>query len=171
MPQLSSSMSDNHGHLGDIMSFGETEVMVQDGDLACFTPLQRIALTANGNLQRILAAFFNAKVKVIINKNVLAERTEHKAVFHREVHIKIEDLVCCVATSTVIITSKQILKLVLDESTQIGIGQVFRNLNILPFFHLSNIGKQDGTFYRDYILKSDGMECNIHEVFPIDLFE
>ena len=37
-------------HFGDIMSHIQTEVLL-NGD---FSPLERIVLTANGNLQRIL---------------------------------------------------------------------------------------------------------------------
>ena len=41
--------------------------------LPTFTPLERIAITANGNLQRLISSYYNAPVTVtcILNEEVL----------------------------------------------------------------------------------------------------
>lgn len=54
-----------------------------------FTPIERIILTANGNLQRILSAFFNAAVTVkIIYNNVITANE-----FDRKVHLQVKNQV------------------------------------------------------------------------------
>lgn len=165
-----------NAHMGDIMSYSETTNISQEGELAAFTPLQRIALTANGNLQRILSAFFNSRVAVVIKKNKLVEYLPGKrAVFEREVEIvsysaEGSGRSCCIATSTVTISDLEMMSLVMNEALGIGIGQIFRHLNILPSFNLVRVGRQKDVFFRDYVLSSRGIECEIHESFPDDLF-
>ncbi len=53
-----------------------------------FSPMQRILLTANGNVQRILSAFYNDTVTVRVIRN--DARKEALRVFDRKVEI-----VCC----------------------------------------------------------------------------
>jgi chorismate-pyruvate lyase len=55
-----------------------------------FTPIERILLTANGNLQRILSAFFNSTVSVKIIYNNQIDFNE----FDRKVHLQVHDQVC-----------------------------------------------------------------------------
>ncbi|KAJ3103358.1 hypothetical protein HDU97_010196 [Phlyctochytrium planicorne] len=50
---------------GDIMSSRETAIRLPD----IFSPLERILLTANGNVQRILSAYHNAPVTISIIEN------------------------------------------------------------------------------------------------------
>ncbi|KAJ3229951.1 hypothetical protein HDU81_004908 [Chytriomyces hyalinus] len=52
-------------HFGDIMSLRETSISLPKE----FSPLERILLTANGNVQRILSAFYNMPITVKILKN------------------------------------------------------------------------------------------------------
>ena len=73
-------------HFGDIMSSNETRLVFPPQD-NYYTPIERILLTANGNLQRILSAYFNATVTVdIIYNNQL---DDHK--FSRMVYLKVND--------------------------------------------------------------------------------
>eukprot|EP00938_MAST-03A_sp_MAST-3A-sp1_P004355 g4355.t1 len=51
-------------HFGDIMG-KQTFTALPDG----FSPIERIVLLANGNLQRVVSAFYNSKVTVRIRKN------------------------------------------------------------------------------------------------------
>ncbi|TPX35353.1 hypothetical protein SmJEL517_g02203 [Synchytrium microbalum] len=146
-------------HLGDVMSSRETFVSLSDE----FTPMQRILLTANGNVQRILSAYYNAPVTVdILFNEKIAGSTENCIMFNRSVDIKVNKYTCCRATSTVSIYDPAYLKLV--EEDGVGIGQLFRYLNILPEFQLLEVGRDDGVaggvggFWRRYILSAAGVK-------------
>ncbi|KAJ3284855.1 hypothetical protein HDU79_007821 [Rhizoclosmatium sp. JEL0117] len=164
-------------HFGDIMSMRETSVSLPDD----YSPLERILLTANGNVQRILSAFYNSPVTVKIIKN---ERTvpEKNAVgttsssgtilaeFDRHVELICANQVLCTATSTVTLWNPEYLRLVVEE--KIGIGQLFRYLNILPNFELLQVGRDGDSFWRVYTLSSgNDVKCVLKEVFPADVFE
>ncbi|TPX60690.1 hypothetical protein PhCBS80983_g01651 [Powellomyces hirtus] len=155
-------------HFGDIMSSRETSVLIPEG----YTPLERILLTANGNVQRILSAYHNAKVTVEILKNELASSLDDvPAIFHRKVLLIIKGKTCCTANSTVIIRDEKYLRLLVDQ--HVGIGQLFRYLNILPEFALTKVGRDPAGngFWRKYTLSSPGIVCEIHEDFPPHVFE
>jgi hypothetical protein len=74
-------------HFGDIMS--HTEMCITFPKDLEFTPIERIILTANGNLQRILSAFFNdtISVKIIYNNQI----SDYE--FDRKVHLQVNDQV------------------------------------------------------------------------------
>lgn len=58
-------------HLGDLMGRSlETDVSLVTLSNISFTPMQRVALTANGNFQRILSSYHNSAVKVVVRKNL-----------------------------------------------------------------------------------------------------
>ncbi|KAJ3249810.1 hypothetical protein HDU77_007418 [Chytriomyces hyalinus] len=166
-------------HFGDIMSLRETS--------------ERILLTANGNVQRILSAFYNLPITVKILKN---EKTfpsakitstldpaqlpdseiaspesptqpQILAEFDRKVQILCNNRVVCTATSTVTLCNAEYLRLIDQE--KIGIGQLFRYLNILPDFELIHVGRDESgdNFWRVYSLSSgDNVHCVLKEVFP-----
>lgn len=73
-------------HFGDIMSHTEVSIHFSKQE---FTPIERILLTANGNLQRILSAFFNSAVtvKIIYNNQI----TDNE--FDRKVHLQVGEKV------------------------------------------------------------------------------
>ncbi|KAI8818384.1 uncharacterized protein EV422DRAFT_589745 [Fimicolochytrium jonesii] len=146
------------------MSSRETSITFPPG----FTPLERILLTANGNVQRILSAYYNAKivVKIIKNEKVSAQAS----VFEREVDLLLQDKVCCKATSVVTISDAKYQRMLVEEN--IAIGQLFRYLNILPEYELKNVERREnGGFWRQYTLKSPGIVCDILEDFPASVFE
>ncbi len=69
-------------HFGDILAPREIASILPPG----FNGLERIILSANGNLQRIMSAYYNSPVTVKIHKN---ERMGQTNVFQREVTL------CC----------------------------------------------------------------------------
>ncbi|TPX46792.1 hypothetical protein SeLEV6574_g03034 [Synchytrium endobioticum] len=158
------------GHLGDLMSATETFLSLPD----LFTPLQRVLLTANGNVQRIISSYYNAPVTVDILLNHKESSTPACTTFKRSVNIIVKNHVCCRAVSTVHIYNVEVLRLV--EQDCVGIGQLFRYLNILPEFTLVDVGRDDGVagdvggFWRHYILSGNGFKCHIHERFPDNVF-
>ncbi|KAI8801360.1 hypothetical protein BJ742DRAFT_837723 [Cladochytrium replicatum] len=157
-------------HLGDLFSSRETTTTLPPG----FSPLERILLTANGNVQRILSAYFNSTVKVQIIYNVLKDpgpgALERLPVcFKREVDIICREKVCCHATSTITISNAAYVSLVTEKG--VGIGQLFRYLNMLPEFELLDLGRNEKGFWRRYVLCSEGISCEILEEFPHDLFD
>ena len=90
-------------HFGDIGGGGLDSFSPLDNT---FEPLERIILLANGNLQRIISAYYNAKVMVVIKKN---ERVGEG------VYDRIVDLVCygkvfCTAESKVVVTDEAMLR-------------------------------------------------------------
>ena len=71
----------------------ETDINIQ-GE---FSPFERVILTANGNLQRIMSAYYGAPVHVKINKCVQVE----SQVFDREVDLYVGDFTFCRAIGKV----------------------------------------------------------------------
>ncbi|KND02189.1 uncharacterized protein SPPG_02677 [Spizellomyces punctatus DAOM BR117] len=156
-------------HFGDIMSSRETTLILPTD----FSPMERILLTANGNVQRILSAYYNSTVSVDIIHNELineesASNAETESVFRREVNLRCLNQICCNAKSTVTITDPEYLRLILEQ--QVGIGQLFRYLNILPEFELLQVGRTVNSFWREYDLRSNGVNCRIREEFPLGVF-
>eukprot|EP01134_Creolimax_fragrantissima_P005654 CFRG5654T1 len=149
-------------HLGDLMGWRSTFTYLPDD----FTGLERIVLTANGTLQRIISSYYNAEVSVRIKFN---NARSDEGWYDREVELLIFDQVFCVAKSEIHLGRKEYVDLV--EIEKIGLGQLFRHLNLLPFFHLLKAGKkQNGGFWRTYTLQSPGITCRITETFSPHLF-
>lgn len=168
--------------LGDLMG---GELGYSTSDLKAFAPLQRVVLTANGNLQRIVSSYYNAEVLVVVRHN---RRVAHGQ-YHRQVDIKVFDTVICRATTKVNIDRDDLIKALEDG---VALGQLFREFDLLPTFELRAAGRvapreggpTDPTaanadefdalpsrFWRDYTLAADGFECLIHEDMRGDLFE
>ncbi|KAH6569010.1 hypothetical protein BSLG_002024 [Batrachochytrium salamandrivorans] len=154
------------GHLGDIMSYKETTAVL-DGD---YSPLERIVLTANGNLQRILSSYFNTKVTVGIVRNALVQDPLNPDMlkFDREVDIHCLGKLCCNAKSDITVSDAKYIDLIVNKG--IGIGQLFRYMNILPEFELLSVCRESDFLIRNYVLESHGIRCIIKESFPNDLF-
>lgn len=149
-------------HLGDLLGVSlETDVSILSRE--SFTPMQRVALTANGNLQRILSSYHNRPVKV----QVLRNEQVKSGVYEREVILTIDNEPCCVANSTVRCLTEEASKLI-DAGS--GIGQVFATLGAFPGFSLQSVGKTAKTFKRAYTLASSAVICEIKEEMPLNLF-
>ncbi|KAJ3227286.1 hypothetical protein HK099_002650 [Clydaea vesicula] len=156
-------------HLGDIMNSREISISLPKG----FTPLERILLTANGNVQRIISSYYNSPVTVEIISNQLknSSNTDSVNVYEREVNLHCMNNICCNAVSTIKVSNEDYIDLI--ENQKVGVGQLFRYCNLLPEFVLLNVGKNEEKkiFFRFYILKSNGIEINIKETFPLNVFE
>eukprot|EP00966_Prymnesium_polylepis_P052837 1223649-Prymnesium_polylepis.1 len=117
------------GGLGDIMGgagLGHTELRQP---LEHFTPLQRIVLSANGNLQRLLSSYYNSPVTVNARQHDKVAEGEYL----REVEISVHGIIFCVARSLVKITRPEVIAAI---EGGVAIGQLFRHLSILPSFSL-----------------------------------
>ena len=182
------------GTFGDIMSptIEDADVLFQDGLVTSETysleetygianPLDRMAVTANGNLQRLFSSFYDAPVVIEMvyctrqkPSNTGPRQTSNtyaSAVWDRRVLLKIfGNQTFCTADSVVEVHSREAEDVI--ESGKVGIGQIFRHYNILPEFTLLAAGPTlDGGFWRNYTLESTMVTCTIHEVFCAGLWE
>ena len=128
-----------------------------------FNALQRILLTANGNLQLIFSSYHNSPVTITVLKNNYTA----DLYYDRCVTLNCKGKLLCTATSKVWTLSKEAKVAV--ESEKIGIGQLFRFLNILPVFQMIDCGlKENEVMWRSYILSSIHLKCEIYEEFEFD---
>jgi hypothetical protein len=122
-------------------------------------PLDRMALTANGNLQRLVSSFYDAPVSVVVESCALRSTAESSLeerewihpesynghfsnqdqVWDRVVHLQVHDRVFCTARSEITVRDPYCQDLV--QSGEIGLGQLFRYLDILPMFTLHDAGR------------------------------
>ncbi|KXN75042.1 hypothetical protein CONCODRAFT_33884 [Conidiobolus coronatus NRRL 28638] len=144
------------------MSQSDTTNILQ-GD---FSPIERIFLSANGNLQRLLSSYYNQKIYIEFVKNIEKfDDANNLKIYDREVNLFCQSELICNAVSTITVTDKKIRKLI--ESGEVGIGQVFRYLSILPNFKLIWIKRKlnNQQLIRQYTLSIPGFECLITETF------
>lgn len=124
--------------LGDIMGRNTTGLLLP----SYFSPLQRILLSANGNVQRILSSYHNQPVKVDIVYNKITTTTvqqlgkdnenigKQEGSYDRLVHLILgtgergEGRCLCIAKSRIVINSSKYLTMIQQEGY--GIGQLFR---------------------------------------------
>ena len=125
------------------------------------TGLERIILTCNGNLQRVFAAYFNHPVTLSVVSSSTIDSITNRLV---EIHVK--DKLICTATSIISITDLKYS----NVSTK-GIGQLFQSFNIQPEFILNSVGSNETMFWRRYVLRHQGISCEIKEVFPNNVFD
>mmetsp|Transcript_15685 Transcript_15685/g.38629 ORF Transcript_15685/g.38629 Transcript_15685/m.38629 type:complete len:303 (-) Transcript_15685:502-1410(-) len=163
------------GTFGDIMSPKSTDadILFRDGLVTSESyslaevyginhPMDRIAVTANGNLQRIISSYYDAPVEV-----TLKHCSQIKGIaggWDRRVDLSVFDQVFCTADSTVQVHNAEWRSLV--QSGKMGLGQLFRYQNVLPEFILHAAGPTpEGGFWRNYTLECSSMTCLIHEEF------
>ena len=201
------------GTFGDIMAGSSSRVGIKDcipsaavdglvtkagGELNArfkcnFSPMERIALTANGNLQRIFSSYYDAPVHIHVescSRRKACTNGEHvpqillnhselvsgDAVWDRIVRIKVLGKTTCKATSIISVKTPMCIRLI--ENGSVGLGQMFRYLNKLPTFSLLDAGKTtpeanelQGGMWRTYELRSEEMTCLIHEEFRSDAWD
>jgi len=135
------------------------------------TPLERIVLNADGNLQRIFSSFYNSPVFVHVDLCKHREIPESLyEIYDRISHLSVNNKVFCTAKTVFIVKSLEYASLI--QSKEIGIGQLFRYLNILPSFSLIDAGKTlENRLWRIYILRCDGLICIIQENFTPNLWK
>lgn len=176
---LSATNDTTTASLGDIMS--ETISMPQSNSLQetyqyFQNPLDRMILTANGNVQRLISSYYDTPVQLrIIYCTLRASSHDHPivhddaaTVWDRQVELSIyQDHVFCRATSEIIVHDPTC------RLTEIGIAQFFRYYNILPHFTLHAAGAlatDHGGFWRRYTLSCPQLTCHIREEFPAGLW-
>ncbi|KAJ2773812.1 hypothetical protein IWQ57_001120 [Coemansia nantahalensis] len=155
-------------HFGDVMSQRETSCMLP----AVFkNPVQRIMLMANGNLQRVLSAYYNLPVSVEVvysepETPMSAKSSRLPLRYRRRINLVCNRAVVCTAQSTVELLTQKAADLVVREG--VGIGQLFRYMNVLPMFALleAHLSDTDASFSRLYELRSQDVACLISEEFP-----
>ena len=149
------------------------------------TPLQRVMLTREGNLQQLFSVYYDETVYVNVDRfdrarstNVVPPafiRTQYPvkestvlASWDREVTMRIKSHDFCKATSLVQAHSLEVVKLLDYQS--IGIGQLFKQMELRPKFKLHDAGRnEDGGVWRLYSLYCDGLiTCNIREDFTVE---
>ena len=132
-------------------------------------PLDRLVLTANGNLQRLIASYYDADVSVRVEE--CSFRRDNPNVWDRTVYLKVLGCEFCRAESEVTIHKESCQELV--ASGQVGLGQLFRYLNVLPMFSLRNAGVDSNTggIWREYTLQCNALTCQIREEFIPGLWE
>mmetsp|Transcript_5899 Transcript_5899/g.9180 ORF Transcript_5899/g.9180 Transcript_5899/m.9180 type:complete len:392 (+) Transcript_5899:1063-2238(+) len=122
--------------------------------------LERVLSTANGNLQRIVSSWTNFPVSVRVCYNTRMSVEGHK--YERQVELICDNKVFGVADSIVTLTEPELIEAV--ESKAVGIGQLFRQFDLLPHFQLLSICRgQKHNLVRRYILESYGIICDITE--------
>lgn len=157
------------GSFGDIMSRGLVTESSSSTSLAqkygITDPLDRMALTANGNLQRLVASYYDSPVSVKVEECSLRE----SGIWDRKVCLSVYGRIFCTAASVIHVHDEDIEALV--ESEQVGLGQVFRFLDILPEFQLNDAGPlEGGGFWRNYTLSCRHLTCEIKEVFESNMW-
>lgn len=106
-------------------------------------------------------------MEIIKNKQI-SQLNEIPLKFDRLVHLNCLGKLRCVAESIIEVSDEKIISLIVDK--KIGIGQIFRHLNILPEFELQSASRlEDGGIERIYTLKMTGLICYIKEKFPPNL--
>mmetsp|Transcript_24325 Transcript_24325/g.34268 ORF Transcript_24325/g.34268 Transcript_24325/m.34268 type:complete len:220 (+) Transcript_24325:145-804(+) len=139
------------------------------------SPLDRMALTANGNLQRLFSSYYDAPVNVLVDQCTLVDdansqsssstSTLSMATWDRVVHLVVHGQTFCTARSQITVRNPKCLDLV--QSGEVGLGQLFRYLDKLPTFTLLDAGlkEEDGALWRLYDLSCKELSCRIHEDF------
>lgn len=134
---------------------------------AGFSPEERIVLTANGNLQRLISSYYNATVSVAVRRNARVPGSEGR--YEREVALSVLGATFATATSTVVLSADRLVDAV--EHHGVALGQLFRHFELLPTFHLLGARREaDGAFERTYTLQGAGVTCTIVEQFAPGLF-
>jgi hypothetical protein len=105
----------------------------------------------------------------IIKNLKISSLGEIPMVFDRKVELVCFGLTKCIAESLITISDPFIIELI--DSQKVGLGQLFRYLNVLPVFTLVDVQRLQQGFCRTYILETKGMTCKIKETFPSDLFD
>ena len=156
---------DGAEHLGDVGGAHlDTDLSFFAKSRIAFTPAQRVALTANGNLQRVLSAYHNERVTI----RVLSHERESLGLWRRRVVLELADRPACVARSSVVARTRTAIE---EASKGGGLGQLFSELGGKQEFSLLEVARADTTFSRVYVLSNAHLVCHIEEVMPLNLFE
>jgi hypothetical protein len=175
-PPPASSAVNGDGGIGGLSRAAEEDTLAKRYGIR--HPLDRMALTANGNLQRLICSYYDAPVSVTLDRQYRererdldirgeqddnsqtideptgaplngdrarsaanADSSSASHVWHRVVHLSVFDRTFCTATSVITVHDPTCQALV--ESGKVGLGQLFRYLDLLPEFTLLGAGRMD----------------------------
>lgn len=90
-----------------------------------FSPFERMIIQANGNLQRILSAYYNvpSHVKIIKNEVVKSNDDTQHMQFNRKIVMYFEEKFAYEAESILLVKDETVLELI--EKHKYGLGQIF----------------------------------------------
>jgi hypothetical protein len=172
----------NNGTLGDIMSDGSGGGLLVTNDaggslavrFGIVSQLDRMLLTANGNLQRLVSSYYDAPVHVVVDHchqhHCPQDDDSEKREWDRLVHLTVHNVIFCRAHATIQVHDETCQTLV--ETGQVGLGQLFRYLDRLPTFVLLDAGyNTDGGLWRRYELNCNELSCEIREDFVPNMWE
>jgi hypothetical protein len=110
-----------------------------------FSAIERIGLTANGNLQRILCSLHDTRVAVEVVycrlKSAVGEPSQQEHQWERKVEIRLKNRLLVTAESDITVRDEDCKQQVMSK--RIGLGQLFRYLDRLPDFTLLGAGRSD----------------------------
>ena len=91
-----------------------------------FSPLERMILQSNGNLQRIMSAYFNvpSHIKIIRNNEVPSKENTSHMQFERKIVVYFGDRLAYEAESVLLVKDETFLDLI--EKQKYGLGQILR---------------------------------------------
>lgn len=89
-----------------------------------FSPFERMILQANGNLQRILSAYYNVPSQVEIIRNDVVQNTKSQHIqFERKIVMHFGGKYAYEAESILLVKDSNVLELI--EKHKYGLGQIF----------------------------------------------
>jgi hypothetical protein len=132
----------------------QSSLSSQRVSLSSFSPLERLSLTANGNLQRIFSSLYDEKVEVIVDycyEDSSVVSSSGSTIYNRQVHLTLPSRLSphpspkapfqfVRAKSTITLTEPDLIARV--NSGTVGIGQLFREVGKLPTFELIECGRR-----------------------------
>lgn len=175
-----SSKVETAASMGDIMGRDKSELLRESGHslaelYGIDNPLDRMLITANGNLQRLFASYYDTEVIVTVLE-CTCRRPESPAVWDRTVELRLNrgtssSVLLCTARSEITIRSSVAAEAI--ASNAVGIGQWFRHANVLPTFELHGAGyrEKQRRLWRLYTLDSKDMQCRIREDFVPNVWD
>ncbi|KZO96081.1 hypothetical protein CALVIDRAFT_482045, partial [Calocera viscosa TUFC12733] len=138
--------------------------------------IERVVLSAKGDLQRVLSAYFGSPISVAsifqTSSSSLPSSAEASStnpiVQHRVVHLLCASKLVVIATSTVHLYSPKAASLMLDD--KYAIGQCYRVMGTNPEFDLDKVWLDNAStgeerVTRRYRLSTSEMMCEIEEIF------
>lgn len=131
-----------------------------------FSGIERIIITASGNLQRILSAYFNEPITVKVHKSKRISERE----FDREVSLNLQNRKICNITGTILVNSPDYISAISDG--RIGVGQLLSHYNLQPNLKLLSVSKTENeSLIRLYELYCDHIRCRFREEFEPNFLE
>ena len=138
-----------------------------------FSGMERLLLTANGNIGRLVSAFYAAPTTTVVTQNAMRASgciaSADSSVWDRQVTLLVRGSPFMDAKSTVFITDREWAERVAQDGLELG--ALFRVMGVLPTFDLRSVGRSTACFWRTYTLSCPGMTAEITETFALDTFD